>query len=651
MLINKSDIHHRSISSLLLLTLLSPATLASTADDPETIVVTGTRSPKALYASPVNVEIIEQATIERLSRGTLRQLLEVMPGVVVTRSRKDGYNIQLQGFSADRVLVLMDGQPLISPTGSAVDLDQISVNNIKQIEIVRGAASVLYGSSAMGGVINIITEAPKKGTVRVTLEANSYANNARDDDNWGQLYRLQATETLFDWQTSLNVQYIDDPGFDYDPDTVLQNGASNDKTFLHLDLSRDFSQLRFSSKSRWFSENKYKVLSSVPGQSSVLSYQSEVEQWQQDMRLAATNDWHISARALGHNETSGNSNGLRDTQIAMQEVELQKVWMGDLEWIAGMTLHQDQLDQVNLASQIVEVDDASRQSAEGFVQVNASWQSFQMLLGSRVQYDSDFNWHQAWRGSVSYRIESGDHSWQWRAGAGQSYRVPNLKERYYIFDHSNLGYMIIGNDELVPETANNVSGGVKWLYRPNTDWQFSSDLNLHYTDADDFIITTADAALSQQAGVDVFVYSNVEQAVIQGFDVALSAEHNVIKWQVNYSFLDAKDGDGQRLAERPRHLVKASVTYQHLPWDADIQFYVVASDEESPDSSYAGIYRDHAITANVQFKHQYSDHLSWQVGIENIFDQHQNTAKTQQGLFDARGIVSRQIVLSTQYQF
>ncbi|MCP5008460.1 MAG: TonB-dependent receptor plug domain-containing protein, partial [Aestuariibacter sp.] len=133
MLINKSDIHYRSISSLLLLTLLSPATLAGTADDPETIVVTGTRSPKALYTSPVNVEIIEQATIERLSRGTLRQLLEVMPGVVVTRSRKDGYNIQLQGFSADRVLVLMDGQPLISPTGSAVDLDQISVNNIKQI--------------------------------------------------------------------------------------------------------------------------------------------------------------------------------------------------------------------------------------------------------------------------------------------------------------------------------------------------------------------------------------------------------------------------------------------------------------------------------------------------------------------------------------
>lgn len=641
----------RSLVAMALLIQTSGQATANTADAPETIVVTGTRSAKALYASPVNVEIIEQATIERLSRGTLRQLLEIMPGVVVTRSRKDGYNIQLQGFSADRVLVLMDGQPLISPTGSAVDLDQISVNNIKQIEIVRGAASVLYGSSAMGGVINIITEAPSDGFVRLTFEANSYANNAREEDNWGQLYRLQATDTFYDWQTSLNVQYIDDPGFDYDPDTVLQNGASNDKTFLHVDLAREFSDLRFSSKSRWFAENKHKVLSAVPGQSSLLSYQSDVEQWQQDIRIAKANDWHISARALGHSEISGNTNGLRDTQIAMQELELQKILMGDWEWIAGVTLHQDQLDQINQATGVVEVDDASRQSAEGFAQINASWQHMQFLLGSRIQYDSDFNWHQAWRGSVSYQQAIGQHNFQWRVGAGQSYRVPNLKERYYIFDHSNLGYMIIGNDELVPETADNLSAGLKWQYSAAEDWQFSTDVNLHYTDADDFIITTANADLSQQAGVDVFVYSNVEKAVIQGFDLALSAESTHTKWQVNYSYLDAKDGTQQRLAERPRHLLKTSVTYQILPWDADLQFYVVASDDESPDSSYTGVYRDHAITANVQFKHQFSDHLSWQVGIENIFDQHQNTAKTQQSLFDARGLESRQLVFSTQYQF
>jgi outer membrane receptor for ferrienterochelin and colicins len=620
-------------------------------EKPETIVVTGTRTPKALYSSPVNVDIIERATIERLSRGTLRQLLEVMPGVVVTRSRKEGYNIQLQGFSADRVLVLMDGQPLISPTGSAVDLDQISVNNIKQIEIVRGAASVLYGSSAMGGVINIITEAPTDGVVRFTVEANSYTNNARDDDRWGQLYRVQATDKVFNWQTSFNFQYIDDPGFDYQPDTLLQNGAANDKTFVNLDLSRQLSQLQFTSKTRWFSENKHKVISAIPGQTALLSYQSNVEQWQQDLRLAMMNNWHVSIRALGHDETSGNTNGLRDTRIAMQELEAQKVWMGDREWIAGITLHQDQLDQHNLATSVEEVDNATRQSAEAFLQFNASWQSMQFLLGSRIQYDSDFSWHQAWRGSVSYDKTAGVNHFQWRLGAGQSYRVPNLKERYYIFDHSNLGYMIIGDDSLIPETANNLSGGFKWRMETHSDWQFTSDINVHYTDADDFIITIPDAELSQQAGVDVFVYSNVEQAVIRGFDVSLSAEHDNVNWQLNYSFLDARDGHRQRLPERPRHLLKASVTYRIIPWDADIQFYVVASDEETADSSYSGVYRDHAVTSNVQFKQAYSDHLSWQVGIENIFDQHQNTQKTQQGLFDARSIVSRQIVFSTQYQF
>lgn len=641
--------------SLLMLSLLiiTPgySSVMADGDHAETIVVTGTRSPKALYASPVNVEIIEQATIERLSRGTLRQLLEVMPGVVVTRSRKDGYNVQLQGFSADRVLVLMDGQPLVSPTGSAVDLDQVSVNNIKQIEIVRGAASVLYGSSAMGGVINIITEAPLERSVKLTLEANSYTDNAIQKDKFGQLYRLQLSDTIAQWQSSFNLQYIDDPGFDYNSDTVLQDGASNEKTFIHIDLSRKFSSLSVSSKSRWFNESKNKIISSVPGQSSLLSYQSELEQWQQDVRLAELNNWHLSARALGHKETSGNSNGLRDTTIAMQELEFQKIWMGDWEWIAGLTLHRDQLDQHNLATSTIEVDDAERQSAEGFIQANISWQSLQLLLGSRIQYDSDFNWHQAWRGSISYRKQSKQHQWQWRMGAGQSYRVPNLKERYYVFDHSNLGYMILGNNELVPETANNLSAGLKWQYLAAASWQFSADLNLHYTNADDFIITSADAALSQQAGIEIYLYRNVEAAVIRGFDVAIDATNDQVKWQFNYSYTDAKDNTGERLAERPRHLLKASVTYQLPDWNTDLQFYVVATDGEAADDSYSGIYRDHSVTANVQFKHQLSEVFSWQAGIENIFDQHQNTTKTQLGLFDARGIVSRQVVLSTQFQF
>ncbi|MDY6884963.1 MAG: TonB-dependent receptor plug domain-containing protein, partial [Pseudomonadota bacterium] len=89
----------------------------------ERVVVTGTRTPKLLASSPVKIDVVDKAEIARLSKGTLRQVLEVMPGVVVRRSQKDGYNVQLNGFNGDHVLVLINGQPIISPTGSSVDLD------------------------------------------------------------------------------------------------------------------------------------------------------------------------------------------------------------------------------------------------------------------------------------------------------------------------------------------------------------------------------------------------------------------------------------------------------------------------------------------------------------------------------------------------
>ncbi|MDC8830013.1 TonB-dependent receptor plug domain-containing protein [Alteromonas gilva] len=619
-------------------------------DNTETIVVTGTRTPKHLYSSPVKVDIINQATIERLSRGTLKQLLDVMPGVVVTRNRKEGYTIQLQGFSADRVLVLMDGQPLVAPTGSAVDIDQISVNNIKQIEIVRGAASVLYGSSAMGGVINIITYTPQERTVSLTAELSSYADNAIEDE-WGQLYRLQASDKLSGWHSSLNVQYIDDPGFKYNQHSALQQGVASDKTFIHLDLKRQFSSVTVSTKSRWLDESRFKVLSRLPGQSATLNYLSTVRQWQQDIILAHDNDWQINTRLLGHSETSGNSNGLRDTTISMQEIDAQRVWMGNNEWIAGVTVHQDQLDQQNLATGTVEVDNAERQSVESYAQVNTSWQSLQGLLGSRIQYDSDFGWHQAWRGSISYTPPTKANNWQLRFGIGQSYRVPNLKERYYIFDHSNLGYMIVGNNQLVPETASNVTAGLQWQSQWHSDWQLTSDINLHYTRANDFIDTIASADRSAEAGMDVYVYTNIAKASLQGFDYALTAQNNQWQLQLNYQYLDAQNNDDERLSERPRHLLKLSGTYHFSTINADLQLYAVGTFDEAPDNSFTGIHTNDSVSLNGQFSQQLTAHWRWQLGVENMFDQHQSSQYTQQGLFDARGLTSRRVVLTSTYQF
>ena len=87
----------------------------------EHIVISGTRTPKLLSNSPVSIQVIDQETIQILTQGTLANALNYIPGLVVTRNVKDGYNIQMQGFDGDHVLVLVNSQPLISPAGSAAD--------------------------------------------------------------------------------------------------------------------------------------------------------------------------------------------------------------------------------------------------------------------------------------------------------------------------------------------------------------------------------------------------------------------------------------------------------------------------------------------------------------------------------------------------
>ena len=88
----------------------------------------------------------------------------------------------MQGLDSEYTLVLIDNQPLVGRSAGSLDLDRISVGNIKQIEIVRGPSSSLYGNEALAGVINIISDEPKKGLKWKT--SSSYETHNTIDSNF-----------------------------------------------------------------------------------------------------------------------------------------------------------------------------------------------------------------------------------------------------------------------------------------------------------------------------------------------------------------------------------------------------------------------------------------------------------------------------------
>ena len=119
-------------------------------------VFTATKTERKLTNVAVPVQIISQKTIQQAGSLRLSDILAEQTGLFMTNGF--GTGVSMQGLNPDYTLILIDGEPLIGRMSGVLDLKRITVGNIKQIEIVRGPSSSLYGSEAMAGVINIITK-------------------------------------------------------------------------------------------------------------------------------------------------------------------------------------------------------------------------------------------------------------------------------------------------------------------------------------------------------------------------------------------------------------------------------------------------------------------------------------------------------------
>ena len=132
-------------------------------DDPlklQTVVVTATRTPKSLKDIPVVTRVITGEDIRKADATNIKDMLQQeLPGLEFTYSMGQQV-LNMGGYDGNNILFLVDGERMAGESMDNIDFSRLNLNSIERIEIVKGAASTLYGSSAMGGVINIITKGP-----------------------------------------------------------------------------------------------------------------------------------------------------------------------------------------------------------------------------------------------------------------------------------------------------------------------------------------------------------------------------------------------------------------------------------------------------------------------------------------------------------
>ncbi len=549
------------------------------------VVVTGTRTEREMIETPVRTEVVTAQEIERTHARSLKEALENVPGLQLREIHgKSGYELSLQGLSSDQVLVLIDGLPLAASTGSTVDLSQYALTEVERIEVVKGASSAQYGSAAMGGVINVITRRIRPGfSGRVTADAGSYGDqnaSGKADDigaSHGQASLEGGSERV---RVRLVADVRDDKGFAADPSAWERQGDAARReqygtrfSFFPSDVVEAWLEA-----SRYTEDDEQRLPVEYFPPNTILPLKNEEitrDRFIAGIATAFEGGTKVQLKALRetYDSDSWKENNLgtagydvrsaaQTTDHATAQLDLPS-WANQL-WQLGLDWHREDLTQtLNGVSEFTGPDGVERTSKEIFAQDDIFLRdNLELLLGVRYQDDSDFGGHTAPKISLRWTfLQEAGWNGALRLSAGRGYRVPNLKERYYLFDHSSLGYKVQGNPDLTPESSDSYQLGITLNLRQS----LTLDANLFYNDVTDLIQTDLDN-FQTVGGIAIYTYENIAHARTMGLESGLRWQAlDTVGFNASYTYTHTEDmNTGQELTRRPAQMARLGIDWSLL---------------------------------------------------------------------------------------
>lgn len=439
--------------------------LCEKAIDLDQIVVTATRTERLLKNVPIQTQMISSKAIERMQITNFRDLLEYeLPGVEFTNN--GGYaNINMLGFGGKYVLFLVDGERMAGETFDNIDYNRVDMDNVQQIEIVKGAASSLYGSNAVGGVINIITRKPLKpfetgaGVRFGSNNEQNYRYTVGSRQKWGYAnltasfklmdpYLLKDREPLTQWfangekvENELSQIYI--AGYKDYSITPLVGITVSDK--LGLEAKGGY----------YFKERNPGGLDGTKLTDRYYNYTGGLKA---DYKISDTQKLLFTANFDRYdkyeyykllNEKEKNYENSQQRVSGMYNLSF---GVGH-SLVAGAEYFSD-----NLMTFMFESDgsNAKRDARTYAVYTQQEWllgNKITLVSGLRYDYHSQFKGHLTPRLSAMFKLTP---RFIMRGGYSGGFRSPTLKELYTDWFHPyGGGFQIIGNKDMKAEKSNN----------------------------------------------------------------------------------------------------------------------------------------------------------------------------------------------------
>ncbi len=572
--------NHLSVFAIVLAYVLTP--VDSVAADPapgETIIVTATRTEIPLSDAIVPVTVITREDIELSLATDLADILRFQAGIDIGRNGGPGQatSVFMRGTESNHTLVLMDGVRMNPGTLGGAAVQHIAPEIIERIEIVKGARSALFGTDAIGGVINIVTRRADAAFLETAVGAGSFdsqsgfisAGNRGDNGDFG---------VTLNWQ--------DTAGFAPRTDSDIERGYDN------------------------LSANLYGAHRFGDSEISLRHWQTQGNVEYLDFFLTpADQDFENSTTAVELDTRIGNrgtskfiASYMQDDIVQNQSDDFVKSDRISLDWqyshafarhtlTGGLYAVDENASTLSFGSGF----DEDTEVRAAFIQDQWSHERHKTFVALRLTDHEAFGNQTTWNAEYAYELTD---NWTINAGLGHAFRAPDATDRF--------GFG--GNPDLDPELADEAQIGLR--YAP--DSRHSINIELYRNDIEDLI----------EFDLQTFELRNIAQAEIRGAQIGYEyrGERFVVHAEVvKQSADDAVTGD--RLLRRAEETASLSYTQDIGAHRVGLAF-IASGDRED----FGGVKLDGYLLADLTAQFNLGRAWTLHARIENLLDTHYQTA-------------------------
>jgi outer membrane receptor for ferrienterochelin and colicins len=506
------------------------------------MVVTAARREQRLADVVATTELITRDDIERTGATDLASVMLARTGVELSGGTPAGAGAMLQGLGSERVLVLLDGQPIAGRVGGEFDASRIPVTSIERIEIVKGPQSTLYGTDAMGGVINLISRTAsdtRRPDITGSIVAGS--QNRRDASlaAEGSVGRLALRGEVGRRSVETTPGRADERG----ALSERLDFAANARVSLSDATTFDARVLALDERQRWLAGSLYDF-----GDNTQWTARTGVEQRLRWGTLRAA----VYGSVYDHlHRVSAQPQPIRGDTGQRQ---VQRIFQGEVTHTSTLRGHV-----LELGAQVRRDDTKSVRipggrraitSVEPLAQLEtAVADNLSIVTGARVSSSDRWGTTLTPRLALRYRpLEAVTV----RASVGTGFRAPDFGELYLRFRNDAVGYAVYGNPNLRPERSRSAMLGADWAgelayVRVQTFWnEFRG-----------FIETRI---ISAPGDPPLYEYGNVDEGFTRGVDLEGAVALGGARLESGYSFLETRDrSTGRSLLGRPTHSARSTL--------------------------------------------------------------------------------------------